>query len=228
MIPLHDDVRTRRFAVVTATIIAVNTLVFLFELSLPRHGLTLNGLFLRAGAIPYELTHQVDVPPHDFVPAWATVLTSLFLHGGWLHLIFNMLFLWIFGNNIEDTMGRLKFVLFYLLCGSIAGWTQALVGPGSMAPMIGASGAIAGVMGAYIVLFPRAHVLTVVPLVFFWPVFYLPAWVVLLAWFGLQFLEGTLSLGASTNVAFFAHIGGFVAGAVLVRLFVGRRRLRPA
>jgi membrane associated rhomboid family serine protease len=125
-------------------------------------------------------------------------------------------------------MGRLRFLLFYLLCGSIAGWTQALVDPGSVAPMIGASGAIAGVMGAYIVLFPRAHVLTVVPLVFFWPVFYLPAWVVLLAWFGLQFLEGTLSLGASTNVAFFAHIGGFLSGAVLVRLFVGRRRLRPA
>jgi membrane associated rhomboid family serine protease len=228
MIPLHDDVRTRRFAVVTAAIIAVNTLVFLFELSLPRHGLTLNGLFLRAGAIPYELTHQIDVPPHDLVPVWATVLTSLFLHGGWLHLIFNMLFLWIFGNNIEDTMGRLRFVLFYLLCGSIAGWTQALVGTQSMAPLIGASGAIAGVMGAYIVLFPRAHVLTVVPLILIWPVFYLPAWVVLLAWFGLQFLEGTLSLGASTNVAFFAHVGGFLAGVVLVRPLVGRRRLRPA
>jgi len=228
MIPLHDDVRTRRFAVVTAIIIVVNTLVFLFELSLPRHGLTLNGLFLRAGAIPYELTHQIDVPPHDLVPVWATVLTSLFLHGGWLHLIFNMLFLWIFGNNIEDAMGRLKFLLFYLLCGSIAGWTQALVGAQSMAPLIGASGAIAGVMGAYIVLYPRAHVLTVVPLILIWPVFYLPAWVVLLAWFGLQFLEGTLSLGASTNVAFFAHVGGFLAGAALVRPFVGWRRLRPA
>ena len=228
MIPLHDDVRTRRFAVVTATIIAVNTLVFLFELSLPRHGLTLNGLFLRAGAIPYELTHQVDVRPHDLVPVWATVVTSLFLHGGWLHLIFNMLFLWIFGNNVEDAMGRLKFLLFYLLCGSIAGWTQALVGTQSMAPLIGASGAIAGVMGAYIVLYPRAHVLTVVPLILIWPVFYLPAWVVLLAWFGLQFLQGTLSLGASTDVAFFAHVGGFLAGAALVWPFVRGRRLRPA
>jgi membrane associated rhomboid family serine protease len=219
VIPLHDNIPTRRFPVMTVALIVANAAVFIVELTLPRYGLTSSSLFLRAGAIPYEVAHNIDLPPHDLVPIWGTVFTAMFLHGGWLHIIFNMLFLWIFGNNVEDSMGGARFLVFYLLCGVIATVTQVLVNPASQVPTIGASGAIAGVLGAYILLYPRARVLTVVPLVFFFPVFYLPAWVMLGAWFLLQFAQSGLSVGATTGVAYFAHIGGFIAGVLLVRIF---------
>ena len=229
MIPLHDDVPTRRFAVVTLAIILVNVAVFAFQLSLPRWGLTLDGWYYLAGARPYELTHQMDLPPFGFVPWWATPFSSLFVHGGWLHLIFNMLYLWIFGNNVEDAMSRPRFVAFYLVCGMVATTAQVLVAPLSEVPLIGASGAIAGVLGAYIVLFPRARVISVVPPGFFFPVFEVPAWVLLGIWFALQTVEGLLSLrDPAVGVAFFAHVGGFVAGMGLVYLFVRRRPARRA
>ena len=229
MIPLHDDVPTRRFAVVTLAIILVNVAVFAFQLSLPRWGLTLDGWYYLAGARPYELTHQMDLPPFGFVPWWATPFSSLFVHGGWLHLIFNMLYLWIFGNNVEDAMSRPRFVAFYLICGMVATTTQVLVAPLSEVPLIGASGAIAGVLGAYIVLFPRARVISVVPLGFFFPVFEVPAWVLLGIWFALQAVEGLLSFrDPVAGVAFFAHVGGFVAGMGLAYLFVRRRPARRA
>jgi membrane associated rhomboid family serine protease len=224
VIPLHDNIPTRRFPIVTIAIIALNVAVFVFELMLPRYGLTRDGFFYRAGAIPFELAHRIDIPPHDLVPWWATVFTAMFMHGGWLHIGFNMLFLWIFGNNVEDSMGGLRFLVFYLVCGVIAAAAQVAADPSQVGPMIGASGAIAGVLGAYIVLYPHARVLTVVPLVFLFPVFYLPAWLLLGAWFVLQFAQGTLSLGATGGVAYFAHVGGFVAGLVLVMLFAHRRR----
>jgi membrane associated rhomboid family serine protease len=229
VIPLHDDVPTRRFAVVTLAIILVNVAVFAFQLSLPRWGLTLDGWYYLAGARPYELTHQMDLPPFGFLPWWATFFSSLFVHGGWLHLIFNMLYLWIFGNNVEDAMSRPRFVAFYLICGMVATTTQVLVAPLSEVPLIGASGAIAGVLGAYIVLFPRARVISVVPLGFFFPVFEVPAWVLLGIWFALQAVEGLLSFrDPAVGVAFFAHVGGFVAGMGLVYLFVRRRPARGA
>ena len=227
MIPLHDDNPTRRLPVATVVLIAVNVAVFAFQLTLPRHGLTVEGFFLRAGLVPYEVVNRVDVPPDGLVPVWATVFTSMFIHGGWLHIIFNMLYLWIFGNNVEDRMGRARFVAFYLLCGVAAAAVQVVVRPDSLVPMIGASGAVSGVLGAYILLFPRAQVLTVITLVIFFPIVMVPAWVLLLAWFALNLLEAATTIGAETGVAYFAHVGGFAAGLVLVWLFARRRpRLR--
>ncbi len=223
MIPLHDDNPTRHFPVATVVLIAVNVAVFAFQLTLPRHGLTVEGFFLRAGLVPYEVVNRVDVPPDGLVPVWATVFTSMFIHGGWLHIIFNMLYLWIFGNNVEDRMGRARFVAFYLLCGVAAAAAQVVVRPDSLVPMIGASGAVSGVLGAYILLFPRAQVLTVITLVIFFPLIMVPAWVLLLAWFALNLLQAASTIGAETGVAYFAHVGGFAAGLVLVWLFARRR-----
>jgi membrane associated rhomboid family serine protease len=180
------------------------------------------------GARPFELTHRMDVPPFGWFPWWATLFTSMFVHGGWLHLLFNMVYLWIFGNNVEDAMTRPRFTAFYAVCGIVATATQVLVAPESDVPLIGASGAIAGVLGAYLVLFPRARVLTVVPLVFVFPVFEVPAWILLAVWFVLQGVGGAQSYGSGqAGVAFFAHLGGFVAGMLLVLLFARPRHARP-
>lgn len=221
MIPLYDNVPTRRFPVVTVGLIVVNVLVFVYELTLSSG--SLNTFFFRAGAIPYELTNRVDIMPADLVPWFLTPITAMFVHGGWLHIIFNMLFLWIFGNNVEDTMGRFRFIIFYLVCGLIATATQVAIDVSSTVPTIGASGAIAGVLGAYIVLFPRARVLSAIPIFIFIQLIYVPAWVLLGVWFALQAVQGLLSMGGQSEVAFFAHIGGFVAGLVLVWVFAGRR-----
>jgi membrane associated rhomboid family serine protease len=235
VIPLYDNVPTRRFPVVTVALIVANFAVFFYELKLSAGLLSLNGhavdmFFYRAGLVPFEIAHRVDIPPADLVPWWATAFTAMFVHGGWLHIIFNMLFLWIFGNNVEDTMGRLKFLTFYLVCGLAAAGLQVAIDVNSQVPTIGASGAIAGVLGAYIVLFPRARVLSVIPIFFFLPIIYVPAWVMLGAWFGLQLIQGYTSIGGQTDVAFFAHIGGFLAGLLLVWVFTtpkGRSQ-RPA
>ncbi len=209
---------------VTAALIATNVAVFVVQLLLPRWGITLEGWYYLAGARPFELTHQVDLPPFGYVPWWATLFTSMFVHGGWLHLAFNMLYLWIFGNNVEDAMTRSRFVAFYVVCGLVATTAQVLVAPDSDVPLIGASGAIAGVLGAYLVLFPGARVLAVIPLVVVFPVIEIPAWMLLVLWFVLQSVSGIQSLGTGeAGVAFFAHLGGFVAGMVLVFLFAGRR-----
>jgi membrane associated rhomboid family serine protease len=235
VIPLYDNVPTRRFPVVTVALIALNFAVFFYELSLSTSLLGLDGhlvntFLYRAGMVPFEVTHRVDIPPPDLLTWWLTPLTGMFVHGGWLHVIFNMLFLWIFGNNVEDTMGRFKFLLFYLVCGLAAAGMQVAIDVNSTTTTIGASGAIAGVLGAYIVLFPRARVLSVIPIFFFLPIFYVPAWVMLGVWFGLQLLQGAYTLGGQTDVAFFAHIGGFVAGLLLVWVFTTRkgRSQRPA
>jgi membrane associated rhomboid family serine protease len=149
------------------------------------------------------------------------LFTSMFLHGSWMHLIGNMWFLWIFGNNIEDAMGRLRFVVFYLVCGLAAAAGQILANPSSAIPMVGASGAISGVMGAYLVLYPRVRVFAIVPLGFFLTSVALPAWVMLGYWFVIQFVSGLISIGGELGgVAFWAHVGGFVAGIVLIKLFV--------
>jgi membrane associated rhomboid family serine protease len=151
----------------------------------------------------------------------SNVFTSMFLHGSWMHLLGNMWFLWLFGNNIEDSMGRVRFVVFYLLCGVAAALTQVATGPASGIPMVGASGAISGVMGAYLLLYPRVRVYTLLPLGFFFTTIALPAWTMLLYWIGIQTLSGVVGLFGEERggVAFWAHIGGFVAGILLVKLF---------
>ena len=221
MIPLKDDIRTVRFPIVTVALIAANALAFVWQLGV---GLDLSAL--RGGAIPYEILTFQDVYPPDIVAPPFTILTSMFLHGGWLHIGFNMLTLWIFGNNVEDALGRTRFVVFYLLCGVVAAITQAVAS--AMAgyaevPMVGASGAIAGVLAAYLLLFPYARVLTAVVIVIFIRLVYLPARLFIIGWFILQVLP-VLFGGAARGggVAFFAHIGGFLAGLLLVKL-MGRR-----
>ncbi len=230
MIPLYDVNPTRRFPVVTVALIVANVTVFLWQiLFLPATGMGLYEWYAVLGARPVELTQHVDLWPSGGVPWWATLFTSQFVHGGFLHLAFNMLYLWIFGNNVEDAMSRPRFLVFYLVCGLGAAFAQTVVDPASDVPLVGASGAIAGVLGAYFVLYPRARVLTVVPLFLLFPVFELPAWVLLLGWFVLQWLSGLSTLGGSQpgGVAYFAHIGGFVTGLALVWLFVCRRRREP-
>lgn len=218
MIPLHDDNPTRTFAFVTVALIALNVLAFFYELSLP------GPQHVAAFFADYALTpaHVVNAPS---APVYATVFTSMFLHGGWLHLIGNMLFLWIFGNNIEDSVGHFKFIVFYLLCGIAAAAMQVAISPDSTVPMIGASGAVSGVLGAYLVLFPRARVLVLFPIWIFWRVFYVPAIVLLVLWFAMQLLSGWATVGNAHEggVAFWAHIGGFAAGIVLIIPFKKRR-----
>jgi membrane associated rhomboid family serine protease len=227
MIPLHDNVPTRRFPVVTVALIVINVAVFIYELALPGGDKGFSEFVYRLGTVPYEYGHQVDVPPPNLVPWWLTWFSAMFLHGGFLHITFNMLFLWIFGNNVEDAMGRVKFALFYVLCGLVAALSQIGIDLHGQIPAIGASGAIAGILGAYIVLFPRARVLSLIFLVIFVQVIWVPAWILLVIWFAFQLLDGLASLGSEVvDVAYFEHIGGFVAGMLLVFAFTAEARRR--
>jgi membrane associated rhomboid family serine protease len=217
VIPLHDDNPTERFPFVTIIFIAVCVSVFLYQESLPQN--PGQAFVFHYGAIPAIVFGQAAFPEDTAVaiPASLTLLTSMFLHGGWMHLLGNMLYLWIFGNNIEDAMGHVKYVVFYILCGVLAALTHAMTDPSSQIPMVGASGAISAVLGAYLLLFPRAHVLVLLPALGMTRV---PAGVVLGMWFVTQLVSGGMSIGAQGGgVAFFAHIGGFVAGMALIGLF---------
>jgi len=219
MIPLRDVNPARRVPVVTLVLIGLNVLAFLYEQSLSARGL--QRLVMQYGVVPARFTDGAITAGEAL-----TLLTSMFLHGGWLHIGGNLLYLWIFGNNIEDRLGPIRFVIFYLLTGAAASALQIVIDPASRTPMIGASGAIAGVLGGYIVLYPRARVITLVLIFFFIQVVSIPAVVLLGWWFLIQLFNGVLSLGeyASGGVAFFAHIGGFVTGVILIRLFtLGRR-----
>jgi membrane associated rhomboid family serine protease len=221
--PLRDINPRRTFPVVTTTLIAINTIAFFYELSL---GPQIAGFFQQTAFIPADYFH-----PGDLGIDVRSVFVSMFLHGGWAHLIGNMLYLWIFGDNVEDRLGHVRFILFYLACGWVATLAHGYANPESTVPSIGASGAIAGVLGAYLVVFPRARVLTLVPLGFFIRLTELPALVVLGFWFVIQIFSGTASLGSrtaqTTGVAWWAHIGGFVAGlavGVVVAMVQRRRR----
>ena len=219
MIPLHDDNPTEITPVVTIAFIAACVLVFFYQVSLPPKP---GELFVyQYGAIPAAVFGHAQLPAELVaLPALGTLLSSMFLHGGWMHLIGNMLYLWIFGNNIEDVMGHVKFVIFYVTCGVLAALSHAMIDPNSTVPMVGASGAISGILGSYILLYPRARVMVLVPLGFFMHTLYVPAGIVLGLWFLMQLLSGGMSLGhEGGGVAFFAHIGGFVAGLVLIGLF---------
>ncbi len=217
MIPLKDDNPTYSYPYVTVAFIIINVMVFLYQISLGFKGM--NYFIYTMAAIPYEITHLVDVGPPAVLAPPFTLLTAMFVHGGILHLAGNMLFLWIFGDNIEDSMGHVRFVVFYILTGLIASAAHVLAAPDSTMPMIGASGAIAGVLGAYFVLFPRANVKTLIFLFVFVSVIRVPAVFFLGIWFFFQLL----SSGTGGGIAWYAHIGGFVAGAALIRFFVKRR-----
>jgi membrane associated rhomboid family serine protease len=214
MIPIRDVIPSRTTPVVSVTLIVANALVFLFQQSLE----------------PRDL--QAFVMSWGLVPArfdWVDVFTSMFLHGGWAHFLGNMLYLWIFGDNVEDRLGHGRYLAFYLLCGALAAGLQVTFSPGSRVPMVGASGAIAGVLGAYFVMFPRSRVLTLVPIFIIVQLIEVPAIVLLGLWFVLQLLSGVGSLGQTADVggvAFWAHAGGFIAGMIGVLLFRRPERQR--
>jgi membrane associated rhomboid family serine protease len=217
MIPLRSTERVNSKAVATAILIALNVLIFLYQATLDESALT---AFVETwGIVPDAISEHLYA-----------LITSMFLHGGWLHLLGNMLFLWVFGRNVEDLIGSGRFVGFYLGCGLVAGVVQVIASPYSRVPTIGASGAIAGVMGAYLIKFPRARIVTLIPIFIFITTVEIPAAFLLLWWFLIQFVSGFGSL-AETNytgggVAWFAHVGGFIAGMLLIRAFPARKRWR--
>jgi membrane associated rhomboid family serine protease len=214
MIPLRDVIPSRTVPVLTIGLIATNALVFLFQLSLPDRAL--RALFYTYGLVPAEFS-------------WPTIVTSMFLHSGWLHIIGNMWFLWIFGDNVEDRMGHGRYLVFYLLCGVAAALGQIVVDPESAKPMVGASGAIAGVMGAYFVLYPRSRILTLLPIFVFIQIVEVPAIVFLGLWFVFQLFSGVGSVAAHSQVggiAVWAHVAGFISGVIGVFIFRRPERVR--
>ncbi len=219
MIPFKDDCRIRSFPFVTIGIVVVNVLVFLYQLSAGQA--ESQRFVMQMGFIPYEVTHFVNLRPESVVPLYLTPFTAMFVHGGILHLFGNMLYLWIFGDNIEDVLGHLRFLLFYLGCGIIATGVQVFFEPNSQLPMIGASGAVAGVLGAFLVCFPTARVYTLVFLFFWIRVLRIPALFFLGLWFLIQ-LSSALGRSAG-GIAWFAHIGGFIAGVVLILKYLKGR-----
>jgi membrane associated rhomboid family serine protease len=233
MFPFRDENATVRTPVVTIAIIALCVFVWIF-IQGAGMGESLSASVCNHGLIPGELTQKAPVGSGfrmdeghvclvDVGPEYENIFTSMFLHGSWMHLLGNMWFLWLFGNNIEDSMTRPRFAIFYLLCGIAAAFLQVMANPSSPVPMVGASGAISGVMGAYLILYPRVKVYTLVWLGFFVTNWALPAWAMLIYWIGLQLLGG---LGGSDGgVAFWAHVGGFVAGMALIKIFARRDRV---
>jgi membrane associated rhomboid family serine protease len=225
MIPLRDDQPRFSTPYVTYFLIGLNAAVFLFESALTPDSFTI--LLYQFGMVPANITGYLSGAGQlGLVAVWLPALTSMFLHGSWMHVIGNMWFLWIFGDNIEDHLGHFKYLVFYLASGLVAAFAQLLLSPHSRVPTVGASGAIAGVLGAYFVLYPKARVLIWFPIFF---LFYLPAWVMLGYWFLMQFVSGAATSMASYSdtrggVAFWAHVGGFVAGIVLIKLVPERPR----
>lgn len=218
MIPLHDDNPTHIFPILTITFISICVLVFLFESGMSAEA---KQVFVYAfAAIPAVVTQQASLPPEiTIIPSQLSVITSMFMHGGFMHLAGNMLYLWIFGNNVEDAMGHGRFIVFYLLCGVIATLAHIFQAPSSDIPLVGASGAISGVLGAYLLLYPKARVLVLIPLGIFTQLLRLPAGWVLLFWFAMQLFNSAITNPDGGGVAWFAHIGGFIAGMVLIPFF---------
>ncbi|MBI5057920.1 MAG: rhomboid family intramembrane serine protease [Nitrospirae bacterium] len=222
MIPFKDDNPSQTFPFVTIALIAANAAVLVSQMLYPGDQ---RQIVFAYGAIPHSLlTFETAQPVHPVL----TVFTSMFMHGGILHLVSNMLYLWIFGNNIEDSLGHMRFIIFYLLCGVAASYAHALTSPASQIPMIGASGAVSGILGAYLLLFPHARIHTLIFLGFFIQVVRLPAIFVIGFWIVIQILNGMLSKGLANSggVAWFAHVGGFIAGLLLIKLFLKNKRRR--
>jgi membrane associated rhomboid family serine protease len=226
MFPIGDEnVKGSGLAIVTLAIVAANVLAFLFEIGQPSEA-ALQSFIQAWGVVPREFSAGRDLPPSIPYPYWTTLLTSMFLHGGWAHLGGNMLFLWIFGDNIEHRLGHLRFLLFYLICGLAAGLAHIVANAGSAVPTVGASGAISGVLGGYLVLFPRNRVYVMT----YGGVAAVPAVLMLGLWILLQFVNGVGSIASTPEtggVAYLAHIGGFIAGVILAPLFSVGRRVLP-
>jgi membrane associated rhomboid family serine protease len=221
ILPLYDDNPRTAVPVVTYGLIAACTLVFLWQQSVGPHAQ--QAIALAYGMVPAVLFGTAALPPPlQLVPPWATLVTSMFLHGGWLHLLGNMLYLWLFGRGVESAMGALRYLVFYLVCGIAAGLTQALADPAAELPLIGASGAIAGTLGAYLVLHPRGNIVVFVWIFIFVRLIAVPAVIVLGLWFLMQLLSALSTASGAAGVAFWAHVGGFLLGMALLPLF--RRR----
>ncbi len=217
MFPIHDDNPTRITPYVTYALLSACVLVFFWQISL---GDAAQQAVYSFGVIPSVLFASKSLPVElEILPAWLTIFTSMFLHGGWMHLIGNMLYLWVFGNNVEDAMGHKRFIVFYLSCGLLAALTQAVLNADSEIPMIGASGAISGVLGAYLLLHPRARILVVIPIGILIYTPWIAAYWVLGFWFVLQLVNSLMSASEMGGVAYGAHLGGFVAGMLLIPLF---------
>jgi len=228
MIPLRDRNPSETFPFVTIFLIIINVLVFFYQVTL---GEKLNVLLIHYGLIPAKLIYYGAIPGIEFKHVFLPFVTSMFFHGGWLHVIGNMWYLWIFGDNVEDRIGHGKFLLFYLLCGIGAALFHILFNPRSSVPCVGASGAIAGILGAYLVTFPFARILTAVPIFIVIELIEIPAVLVLLFWFVLQFFNGTLSIAATAQtgaggVAWWAHVGGFICGMIFINVFSKRKGFR--
>ena len=226
MIPFRDNVPSRTFPWVTVLLIVANTTAFVYELMLG-HGL--DRFLLTYGVIPMKITRSIPAQPLSILDRTLPFLSAMFLHGGWFHLIGNMWYLWIFGDKVEDRLGHVRFFFFYLACGVAASMIHIGANPESSLPCIGASGAIAGVLGAYMITYPFAGVKTLVPLIFIWQVIELPALLVLGAWFAIQLMNGVGAIGFSSatneGVAWWAHIGGFVVGLAFFLMI--RPRVEP-
>ena len=233
ILPIYDDTPRSRTAFVTYGLIALCTVVFLWQLDQGERAQ--RAIAYAYGMVPAVLFGKAALPHHlQLLPPWLTLITSMFLHGGWLHLIGNMLYLWLFGRGVESAMGTVRYLLFYLICGIAAALTQALIDPASEIPMVGASGAIAGTLGAYLVLHPRGNVVVFVWIFIFVRLVTVPAVILLGLWFLMQLLSGLSATAGEGGVAFWAHVGGFVLGIVLLPVFrrsdVGMlqpRRSRP-
>lgn len=230
MFPIRDDQPRFSTPFINYFIIALNLAVFMFiELPMQAQGpRAMNMLIEQFGLIPHDLTRAIaGVPQYPLAANILTILTSMFLHGGWFHVLGNLWFLYIFGDNIEDHLGHFSYLIFYLVCGIAAALTDIALSPTSNVPTIGASGAIAGIMGAYVLLYPRARVQTLVVLIVFFTFWWLPAWVFLGYWFLIQFVATTVMASSAHHqtggVAFAAHVGGFVAGLIFIKLFPRRR-----
>jgi rhomboid family protein len=260
VIPLKDNIPTDRFPVVTLSLIIANIVVYLLAIRHGGSffGGPAVDVTYKYGAIPYAILHpgvhcaevvtnaaptsakslcntgllnHAGIPAENLLPSWQTIFTSMFMHASFLHIAGNMIFLWIFGNNIEDSMGRIRYLCFYLLGGIAALALQIAVGPHSTEPTIGASGAIAAVLGGYMLLYPRARIITFVIIIFFVTVIELPTIVMLGLWFAEQALFGAVGLthpNSSSGVAYFAHVGGFVFGLATIKLFATRRKQAPS
>jgi membrane associated rhomboid family serine protease len=216
MIPLKDENPSRTIPIVNILLILANVSVFVYQYFLAPGGPV--QLTLRLAFIPYEITNVVDLSPKNLVPVPLTIFTAMFLHGGWLHLLGNMLYLWIFGDNVEDVLGHLKYLFFYFMCGLMASLTHGFLNLSSQVPTIGASGAIAGVLGAYVFLFPRARVRTLIVLLIFIQVVSIPAIFLLGYWILIQVMSAITEFGTQKTggIAWFAHVGGFVSGFLLI------------
>src|SRR5215207_1665563 len=217
MLPLYDTVRSRKFPLINLILILANVLAFLYEAQMDPS--TLKGFIFTWGLIPINLLS-------DPSSAWTNIFTSMFLHGGWFHIINNMWVLFIFGDNVEARMGGIRYLIFYLLGGTVAGLLQTYVLPSSEDPMIGASGAVAGVLGAYLILFPRSRIASLVPILFIFTLIEIPSFIFLLFWFVSQLYSGLFAIqgGGTSGIAWWAHLGGFIFGVIMVSFFTIKRR----